>query len=244
MANPFGLNFKDESIATTFATCVSCFDYALTARPNTQATLRLSVLRIRLTRWGEAVNIYRDPKLGEAEPHPDDLMEAKNALVELITRFEALSANANDETEGSTPDQPADCEGAPPLLFTKLDEIACKRRDHRQHPGLLETRVLALGERTKLLVEAGSVCVDRLEEAFPASQRQRKLCHEEVAGVLGGTLLKVLQRAASGIDHWISPDDRNQIFFDNSGRTINCGIVLGVNSGFSSRLTFGTDTSG
>ncbi|CAI6087304.1 unnamed protein product [Clonostachys chloroleuca] len=239
MPNPFGLDFKDESIGTTFATCISCFDYALTASPNNQATLKLSVLRLRLTRWGEAVNIYRDPKLREAELHPDDLKEAKDALVELITRFEALSASANDDTEGSTADQPTDCEGAPPLLFAKLDEIACKRRDHRQHPGLLETRVLALGGRTKLLVEAGSVCADRLEEAFPASQRQRELCHEEMAGVLDRTILKVLQRAASGIDHWISRDGTNVAHFRSF--MINAPVVVGVENGLSSRLTFGTD---
>ncbi|KAH6960037.1 hypothetical protein BKA56DRAFT_624057 [Ilyonectria sp. MPI-CAGE-AT-0026] len=230
MANPFGLDFNDKSIATTFATCISCFDYALTVRPNNQAMLRLSILRLRLTRWGEAVKIYCDPRFGEAEPDPDDqkdLKDAKNALVELITQF------ADDETEGcSTPDQPTDREGVPPLLFTILDEIACKRRVHCQHPSLLETRVLALGERTKLLVKAGSVCADELEEAFSAPQGQRKLFYEEM-GVLDSvpdkTVLEVLQRAARGIDYWMSDSGGIRV------QSVNYDMVLGNNLGGTDR---------
>lgn len=61
---PFGIDLSRESTASTFATCVSCFDYALSREADDWQALRLSVIRLRLTRWGEAVNIYSDPLLG------------------------------------------------------------------------------------------------------------------------------------------------------------------------------------
>jgi hypothetical protein len=198
MANPFGLNFEEASIATTFATCVACFDYALSGGSNGRAALRLNILRLRLGRWGEAVNIYHDSKLGQADPDPEDVEKVKGALVKLIARFESF----NEETKGLTLNK-SDGQQQPPLtIFTVLDEMASKRP---QHPGLLNPRVLVLGGQPELLVREASACVDELEEYFPAVQRQQELCYKEKAEIADASVLMTLQEEARGIDPWISP---------------------------------------
>ncbi|KAK3297933.1 uncharacterized protein B0H64DRAFT_134396 [Chaetomium fimeti] len=241
MHHPFGLDFKDASLATIFATCVSCFEYALAGQPAGQAALKLSIARLRLTRWGEAVGIYHDGNLGEPEADPDDLKAVEAALVQLIGRFEVLATtNSNDKSILGSVFNQARRSGQPlgPLL-KKLDEIACSRGDRQQNPGLLEnTRVLKLGERTDLLVQDSSECADTLEEAFPPNGL-RQLSREEMAGITDPRSLHVLRVAASGIDHWISPRAGNAIrIYGEQNLGLQVGQLVGGISG-SMRFTLG-----
>lgn len=84
--------------------------------------LELSVLRLRLTRWGEAVKIYDKPALGYYKPHPDDFKEARQALVDIIALFDTENPAANGDF---TPQNAMDNDTL--LLQEALGAIAAER---------------------------------------------------------------------------------------------------------------------
>jgi hypothetical protein len=225
MANPFGLNFEQATIADTFATCVACFDYVLSGDSHRRAALRLRILRLRLGRWGEAVNIYHDLKLGQANPDPEDIEEIKATLVKLIALFE----NSNEEADGH---RLSISDGVQhlPTLFKVLAEMETKRP---RHPGLLSPRGLVLGGQPELLVRDACACIDKLEECFPAAQRQQELCNKEKADIKDASVLQTLQKEARGFDPWISP--ARKIAFHGAAES-NIGVQLGSAYAGSSRL--------
>ena len=75
MAEPFGIVAGAIGIASAFTACVDCFEYVQCGaqcgchfgRDFETSQLALNCARLRLTRWGESVNIYDDPKLGRQD---------------------------------------------------------------------------------------------------------------------------------------------------------------------------------
>jgi hypothetical protein len=61
MAEPFGIVAGAVGIAATFKACVDCFEYIQLGRhfgrDYQTDLLSLNCARLRLTRWGQAVNI-------------------------------------------------------------------------------------------------------------------------------------------------------------------------------------------
>jgi hypothetical protein len=74
---PFSVIAGTIGISSAFTACVDCFEYIQFGRHfgrDIQTDLlAISCARLRLSRWGEAVNIYDDPKLGrrdrDRDPH-------------------------------------------------------------------------------------------------------------------------------------------------------------------------------
>ncbi|RYN98864.1 hypothetical protein AA0119_g6722 [Alternaria tenuissima] len=86
MAEPFGIASGAVSIAAVFTTCVDCFGYVQSARHFDRdfqtEFVYTYMLQNRLSRWGEAVAIYDDPRLGNQE------LPAKTALMQILALFE------------------------------------------------------------------------------------------------------------------------------------------------------------
>ncbi|OBT93596.1 hypothetical protein VE01_08371 [Pseudogymnoascus verrucosus] len=84
MAEPFGIVSGAIRIASAFTACVDCFEYVQFGRHFGRdfqtSQLTLNCLRLRLTQWGESVNIYDDPKLGRQDAAATDFELAKDAL--------------------------------------------------------------------------------------------------------------------------------------------------------------------
>ena len=135
MAEPFGIATGAVGIAAAFTACVDCFGYVQLGRHfrrdfQTNA-LALNYARLRLTRWGQAVNIYDDPKLDRPDATP--AQAAKDTLhhilqlfadTEKISRKYKLNANAGDDlstlsTDGMDP--------AVMALTNKIKELAIRR---------------------------------------------------------------------------------------------------------------------
>jgi hypothetical protein len=218
MAKQFGVDFENECIASVFATCVSCFDYAINVKANDAEVLRLSVIRLRLTRWGEAVDIYGDSRLGHANPDPDDLDVVKCTLVNMIALFESQAGSMEDPADPATLTEPTDRGRLVQALLLVLEAIASKRA---KGISLLDPRSLALGRCSTQLVTASSEYIDVLEDHFPAAQRQRMLCEYERLEIEGKVPIEILEEAAIGIDHWLT---KNRVSFTEF---VNCGLALG-----------------
>jgi hypothetical protein len=84
MAEPFGIAAGAVDIAAAFTARVVCFDYVQHGhhfgRDYQTELISLACARLRLTRWGEAVNILEDPKLGRPDASPPEVQTAQNAL--------------------------------------------------------------------------------------------------------------------------------------------------------------------
>jgi hypothetical protein len=101
IAEPFGIAARAVGIAAAFTACVDCF-----ARDFQTNVLALNCARLRLTREGQAVNIYNDPKLGRLDATLAEIQTAKDTLhyilqlfadTEKILKKYKLNANAEND---------------------------------------------------------------------------------------------------------------------------------------------------
>jgi hypothetical protein len=88
MAEPFGIAAGAVGIAAAFTACVDYFGYVQLGRHFGRDfqtdLLTLTSARLRLTRWGQAVNIYEDPKLGKPDATSAEVQTAKDALHQIL----------------------------------------------------------------------------------------------------------------------------------------------------------------
>jgi hypothetical protein len=91
MAEPFGIVAGAIGIASAFTACVDCFEYVQFGRhfgrDYETSQLALNYARLRLTRWGESVNIYDDPQLGRQDATAAEIQLAKDALLQILVLF-------------------------------------------------------------------------------------------------------------------------------------------------------------
>ena len=139
MAEPFGIVAGAVSIAATFNACVECFEYVQLGRHfgrDFQTNqIKLDCSKLRLTRWGESVDIHNDPELGYLEPKPTELQTAKKTLFQILALFEdtakisnqyKLKAKAGDDISVfSTNDMDPSLRG---LNNMKIGRASCRER--------------------------------------------------------------------------------------------------------------------
>jgi hypothetical protein len=91
MTEPFGIAAGAVGIAATFTACVDCFGYVQLGRHFGRDfqtdLLTLNCARLRLTRWGQAVNIYEDPKLGKPDVTSAEVRTVKDTLYQILILF-------------------------------------------------------------------------------------------------------------------------------------------------------------
>jgi hypothetical protein len=91
MAEPFGIAAGAVGIVTAFTACIDCFEYIQFGRHFGRDfqtdQLALSCARLRLTRWGESVDIYNDPRLGKPNATTTEIQVAKDTLLQILVLF-------------------------------------------------------------------------------------------------------------------------------------------------------------
>jgi hypothetical protein len=181
MKQPFGIDFSAEDLPTVFATCVSCFDHALDKASSSKDLLRLSLIRLHLTRWGKAINLYGKTGHENVGIYNDDVEEIKKILTGMMASFEALST-LGTITQGPPTDVPSNhtninTDRSTQTLLFVLKVIASERFGGES---LLNPESLDFGRWHSSLIEEVPKLVKKLtEEDFPVSVEQRELCAEE-----------------------------------------------------------------
>jgi hypothetical protein len=136
MAEPFDIAAGAIGIAAAFTACVDCFEYVHLGRHFGRDfqtdLLALNCARLRLTRWGQAVNIYEDPKLGKPDATPAEIQIAKDTLYQILVLFAdtekiskkyRLEAKAGEDLSILAPD---DIDTAVMALSNKMRELAIR----------------------------------------------------------------------------------------------------------------------
>ena len=210
MAEPFGIVAGAVGIAVAFSACVECFEYIQLGRHFGQDfqtnQIILDCARLRLTRWGESVNIYNDPKLGYLDPSPTEVTTANNTLLQILVLFEdsakisnqyKLKAKKGDDISVYSSN---DMDPSSRWLSNKMRELAIKRQ---KSSSLLKMTTWALyhSSEFKQLIESITKLIDQLEKLFPASLAQRtELVTQETAVIKNAKELQLLEDAAQNVD--------------------------------------------
>jgi hypothetical protein len=208
MAEPFGIAAGAVGIAAAFAACVDCFGYVQHGRhfgrDYQTELISLDCARLRLTRWGHAVNIHEDPKLGRPDASASEVLTAKNALHQILVLFEHSQNISRTYMDSNTGDdltllEPSDLEPAVFGLRSKMKELAFRRQ---KGASILKTASWALYHRSELkdLVSGITSLVDSIEKLFPAPEAQLALVRQETAEIHAKQALKLVETSALGVD--------------------------------------------
>ncbi|MCJ1309529.1 hypothetical protein MMC25_003189 [Agyrium rufum] len=208
MAEPFGIVAGAIGVAAAFTSCVDCFNYIQLGRrfgrDYQTDIISLNCARLRLTRWGQAVDIYGDPRLGRAEATATEVQTAKDALFQILILFAdteniskkyKLKAQDGEDISVFTTD---DMDPVVMALVNKLRDLAIKRQ---KNSSILKTTSWALYHRTELkeLISNITMLIDNLEKLFPAPQ-PIELVRQETAHIHDKQELKLVEDAAQGVD--------------------------------------------
>jgi Prion-inhibition and propagation len=210
MAEPFGIAAGAVGIAAAFTACVDCFGYVQLGRHFGRDfqtdVLALNCTRLRLTRWGQAVNIYDDPKLGRPDATPAEIQAAKDTLhhilqlfadTEKISKKYKLSAKPGDDLSTLSTD---DMDPAVMALSNKMKKLAIRPQ---KGSSVLKTASWALYHRSELkeLIQNITSLIDNIEDLFPAPQSQLGLVKQETAEIQDKQALGLVESAAQDVDN-------------------------------------------
>ncbi|EEA22327.1 hypothetical protein EYB26_007587 [Talaromyces marneffei] len=217
--------------------------------------LKLDVVRLRLTRWGQSVGLVNanDVKsLQITKLAPEDREQVQGLLDQILELFvdaEATSKrfkkrNGNSTTPVLDPAKELDSVSA--SLHQKMEDLAKKRQGKFD---LEQDKWTIYDEKNfTRLIEDISELVDGLVDLFPGIQEeQRKLCEEEVSYMnTGEDILPLLKEVAAGQDKLLSDTVikviqstttyTNSVVFSGP----NSGFQIGNNSGKISGVYFGS----
>ncbi|KAH8745766.1 small s protein [Hyaloscypha finlandica] len=207
MAEPFGIISGAIGIAAAFTTCVDIFEYVQLGRrfgKDYQTNqLRVTLLRLRLSRWGEAVNIYSDPQLGNPQATKAEIQAAKDTLLQILIHFEdsnKISAKFKIKADAGAialPDDPTDF--AVVAINNKMRDLAIKRQKGASFVKVTSWAIHH-GAALKTLIGDISELINDLEALFPALEAQKQLAKKEIADVKDQQEMQALESASEGLD--------------------------------------------
>ncbi|KAL9011326.1 MAG: hypothetical protein Q9173_003820 [Seirophora scorigena] len=205
MAEAFGIVAGTIGIAAAFTACVDCFEYMQFGRhfgrDYQTDLLALDCSRIRLTRWGQAVDILNDPKIGRPNATSEQIQTVKNTLYQILVLF-ADSAKISQEYktgEDLCVLSSDSMDSTFVALNNKMKELAIKRQKRNN---ILKITLWALHRKSesKNLIEGISSLIDNIEKIFPAPQAQVTLVRQEAAQLHDRRALELVESAAEGVD--------------------------------------------
>ncbi|GAP89452.1 putative HETs [Rosellinia necatrix] len=225
MAEVFGIVSGTVGIASAFSSCVEAFDYVQLSRRFGKDfethRLTLTLLQLRLSRWGAAVGITSDPPFSLSQPdaRPADIANARQAIEKISMLFEdSENVSRPYNSAGQRPEEglPALSEADMNAFLRKLNKRMRKIAERRQKGvGFIKKVrwVLHDRERCSRLVEDITKLLDLLEQIFPAPEkRSAQLAREELEEIIGGRdgnseslaeILNVVHNLADGVDEVI-----------------------------------------
>jgi len=210
MVEPFGIISGAIGIASAFTACVDCFEYVQFSRHFGRdfqtSQLALSCARLRLTRWGESVNIYNDPTLGKQDATATEIQFAKNVLLQIIVLFAdtesiskkyKLTAKAGEDLSAYST---SDMDPKMVVLDNKMKSLAIQRQKKSQ---FLNLASWALYHRSTLkdLLEQIVLLLDEIEKLIPTTQAQITLVQQEAAEIGDKQSLELTEDVATGVDN-------------------------------------------
>ncbi|MCJ1225815.1 hypothetical protein MMC12_002464 [Toensbergia leucococca] len=220
MADVAGLVVGGVALASLFTTCVDCFEYVQLGRKfgkNYQTCLlKLNIVRLRLSRWGESVRIVATSNPAESVSRhqllvstENDVEVVKTLLGEILLAFEdaeKLSERFKSKAKGDeviSLNTTANHDNDLDVLRTNMRDLALRRQ---KRTSLAQKAAWALYEERQFnrLIEDVTRFVNDLVDLFPANKEaQQQLCSTEISEIVGARSeqrLAVLKDVSVDID--------------------------------------------
>lgn len=215
MAEAFGIASGAIGITGIFKTCVECFEYIQIGRSFGQKfqteLLTLSLLKLRLSRWGEAVGVYDDPQLGHPEATKEELDLARETLYQILVVFSDSQKAANRFRLVAKPGEDlstltqTDIGDNLSATCNKMQKLAARRQKGASF-GKLASWALYHRDHFSRLIQDITQLLDNLEQAFPAPAAQTSLAKAEFDEISTGdekarsSMLRMLQETPDQVD--------------------------------------------
>lgn len=199
-----GLVIGGVSLASLFTTCVDCFEYVQLGRQFGKdyqtATLKLDLIKLRLSRWANAVNTSGYSITVQSE---DEITKVKEVLGQIVYLFQEtekkserfrVSKGAVDEKADLSLDEDIEA------IHLKMRNLALKRQ---KRSSFTQKAAWALSEEKffRRLIEDVDPLVRDLVDMFPAAkEQQEKLSIEEAYELQTEKAVTTLQDANEGED--------------------------------------------
>lgn len=223
-----GVDIIETKLPSLFATCVTCFDFAIKAT----SSLQLGVLRNRLTRWGQAVHIYDDEDLILQGAEIEDLENIRSCIVQMLSLFARVFQEVQSPTRQFRPHQVTF-----PVLAA-LNSIAAGRSSKGKTALTSQGWEVVHWPDDLLQILCG--LMKRLEDVLPSTRARSELCALERIKLSKGGTLGVVEAAASGLDPLMEPSVSKATTLDQALADLQS--VIGNSYGmFGSKLKSGID---
>lgn len=212
MAEVFGVVSGAIGIISAFKTCVDCFDYIQLARSFGSKfqtdLLTLSLLQLRLSRWGEAVDIYHDPNLGNPNATRQELQLARYTMNQILLVLdesrktsEKFRGNGGDTSVITTDDLDRNAAAA----YQRIKALAASRQKSATLTKLTSWALYHRNHFSRLIQDITQL-LDNLEQAFPAPFAQSTLAKAEIEEISSGddtyrlSALQLLSEGSAEVD--------------------------------------------
>ena len=245
MADSAGVTVSDIALTTLFADCVDCLDYVQLGHKfgsdYEKCQLKLDLVKLRLSRWGDSVCINGDPsaRLCAAVTSSEDQETVKRLLSRICMLFENAENEAARSQQLAEPDERelfAPQESVTLRDFHKFIQTLSNRRQKRTTWVKKVKWVLHEKEQLDDIIRDITHRVNELISLFPAAQASQQICEVQICEI--STLanmqdMTMLQHASSDVDKLMESVLR-QISNDASGHAYK-----GLQMGEQSKLTMG-----
>lgn len=245
MAEAFGIAAGAVGVAAAFTACIDVFEYVNLSRrfgkDHQTNHLQLSLLRLRLSRWGEAVRVYDDRQLGNPSASEAELETTKATIFQILVLLEDSqktclryeTGNNAEDFNDSASFQVVD--GSTTAIINKMRDLALKRR---KKVSTLKSVRWAVHDSAALqkLINDISHLLEQIEALFPAPNSRdslQGLAEREVADVTREhpSQIKSLAAASDGIDPMFHKEVASIPGHVYEGVEIDAGVDGGVLNG-------------
>lgn len=215
-ANIIGIATGVAGITGLFNTGLECFDKIENGRhfgrDFSTHDLRLAMLKLRLARWGQAVRLYDDPRLGRVDATEEEIQKARDTLGQIHHLFEQSKEISDryqhDRTALSGYHTPVSASRPDLVVLKETASSMAKSRQKGTSLRKLATWSIRDKSRYEDLIGKSSSFIDQLESLFPASDRMdglaamdvQELIHKSNLGSPEVELLKIIRQIAIKTD--------------------------------------------
>lgn len=263
MADVAGTAISAVALATLFTTCIECFEYVHFAKrfgdDYQKGLLKLDIIRLRLSRWGDSVQVQRDD--GRSGWHFEiraDSQEkanvARHLLGQIINAFEtakmfskryelqpggASTAVFNDEQ---------DLQLTLKSLHEKVQLLALQRQ---KKSSFAKKAKWALQDKNRFdtLIQQLTGFVDDLIDLFPGQAESQKLmCRDEISKIHTREELIALSEVSRGTDLLLEDETRSKLkveygsFYNDIKISEQSKVLLGDDIAAGSQVAARTST--